>query len=73
MTALERDVVEFILWLTPCGEVKPSPSVETIGNAARKLNRRIIRNGFAISKLCDGDGCVNKKCKSPICRAVNRR
>jgi hypothetical protein len=73
MTKLEKDVIEFILWLTPCGEVTENPTPKTIGNWARKLNRRIIRNGHKISNLCDGSGCVDKDCQSQVCRAINRR
>lgn len=38
---LEREVIDFILWLTPCGEVTENPTVETIGKAARKLYKKI--------------------------------
>lgn len=39
---LAKELCDFVLWLTPCGEVEPAPSPFVIGIAARKLNRRII-------------------------------
>jgi hypothetical protein len=39
---LEKEMVEFISWLTPCGQVKPSPSVKVIGREARRLYKKII-------------------------------
>lgn len=41
---LEREVVDFVLWLTPCGEVTENPTVETIGKAARKLYKKIKKH-----------------------------
>jgi hypothetical protein len=39
---VEVDLIEFILWLTPCGQVTPAPKHELIGKKARNLLKRII-------------------------------
>lgn len=40
---LERELLNFLLWLTPCGEVNPGPSLEVIGKEARRINRKILK------------------------------
>lgn len=40
---LEREVVAFVLWLTPCGQVHPGPSLKLIGWTARNLLKKISR------------------------------
>jgi len=42
VSKLEKEIRDFILWLTPCGQVNPSPQVKIIGLEARKINRKII-------------------------------
>ena len=65
--SLERQVCDFILWLTPCGEVNPGPSLDVIGWEARKLNRKIIRRG-GVADYCGG--CENPRCRSVVCCAL---
>ena len=38
---LEKELIDFILWLTPCGEVSEPPTHETIGKEAGKLFKKI--------------------------------
>jgi len=56
---LEREICDFILWLTPCGEVEPAPTIETIGREARKLNKKILTHW---NKSKHADGCQCERC-----------
>lgn len=53
--ALRSEIEEFILWLTPCGEVEPGPTLKTIGHWARKLNRKIqLQNPGGSTRVTGG-------------------
>jgi hypothetical protein len=39
----EKELLEFLQWLTPCGQVEPPPTIEQIGLAARILCKKIAR------------------------------
>jgi len=38
---MQNEIIDFVRWLTPCGQVTPSPKIDVIGKAARELSKKI--------------------------------
>ena len=49
---LAREIIEFVLWLTPCGECEPGPTIKTIGREARKVYRKIQISESKFKRRC---------------------